>query len=270
MKTIYLLIAVLLFTQHSLDTVQDTTARAPSAARASRALVDSVKIKLDILKKDAEILKATSKSVKDTVDAIAKKAMAKPSCIGQSFQPNDWGFWQWALVFLPVFIFIIVIGILVFAGLKDFDIAEALKENELTKVTIPNPFYTGQQAATGQTDVPLTLEITANVKYIPAVPANLALIPPILASDARYEINDADKIYRPSISRYIALISSLLIIIIAVCLSSFFIYHYLRTGCPPELGALTTVLIALGISIVPYAANKVSTAVAGKSSENTN
>lgn len=68
--------------------------------------------------------------------------------------------------------------------------------------------------------------------------------------------------YRPSISRYIAFITSMVIIILVVCMSSFFIYHYMRTGCPPEFGALTVMLIALGLGVTPYITNKISTAVA--------
>lgn len=75
-------------------------------------------------------------------------------------------------------------------------------------------------------------------------------------SGAAYSINT----YRPSISRYIAFISSLVIILIAVCMSSFFIYHYIRTGCPPEFGALTGMLIVLGLGVTPYITNKISTA----------
>jgi hypothetical protein len=66
--------------------------------------------------------------------------------------------------------------------------------------------------------------------------------------------------YRPSISRYIAFITSMVTIILVVCMSSFFIYHYIRTGCPPEFGALTVVLIALGLGVTPYITNKITTA----------
>ncbi len=57
--------------------------------------------------------------------------------------------------------------------------------------------------------------------------------------------------YRPSISRYIALITSIITIILVVCMSSFFIYQYIRTGCPPDFSALTPVLIALGLGVTP-------------------
>lgn len=257
MKTIYFLIAILLFSQHLLYAAPDTPVVAPAPV-ANPAPVDAVNIKLDSLIKYTEILKASNTAIKSTVDSIAKTKTA--NCVYTLKDHLNCG--EWLLVFTPVFVFILFIGLLFFKGLADFDLTEALKENELTKVTVPNPHYTGAPTSAGQTDVPLTMEVTANVSFTPIIGS-----PPSGPLRAEYTINDdSARSYRPSISRYIAFISSLLIIVIAVCLSSFFIYHYIKTGCPPELGALTTVLVALGIGIVPYAANKVSAAVAGKPS----
>jgi hypothetical protein len=93
------------------------------------------------------------------------------------------------------------------------------------------------------------------------------------AEDARNDVDNYKKgpnyspaIYRPSISRYIALITSLVTIILVVCMSSFFIYHYIRTGCPPEFGALTAVIIALGLGVTPYITNKITTAASAGNS----
>lgn len=72
--------------------------------------------------------------------------------------------------------------------------------------------------------------------------------------------------YRASISRYIAFITSMVTILLVVCMSSFFIYHYMKTSCPPDFGALTTVLIALGLGVTPYLVNRVSAASAANKS----
>ena len=173
---------------------------------------------------------------------------------------NELGIWHWLLVFLPAIIFISIVGILFSKGLKDFNFSEALKENELTKITIQNPLYQNSTDPEKVKEIPPTIEITANVTVV--TPAN-----PVSNTEKEYKINEQSAAYRASISRYIALISSLMIIIIAVSLSSFFIYHYIRTSCPPVLEGLSAVLIALGVGIVPYAANKVSSALAANKSE---
>lgn len=69
---------------------------------------------------------------------------------------------------------------------------------------------------------------------------------------------------RASSSRFIALVTSLLTLIIAVCLCSFFIYFYIATGTPPDISKFSSVLLALGIGVLPYAFNKVATAITNK------
>ena len=69
---------------------------------------------------------------------------------------------------------------------------------------------------------------------------------------------------RASSSRFIALVTSLLTLIIAVCLCSFFIYFYIATGTPPDISKFSSVLLALGIGVVPYAFNKVAAAISNK------
>jgi hypothetical protein len=56
-------------------------------------------------------------------------------------------------------------------------------------------------------------------------------------------------------------------LIIALCMACFFIYYYIRTGCAPDLSPLSMILLALGLGVVPYAFNKVSTAIASKKQE---
>lgn len=73
---------------------------------------------------------------------------------------------------------------------------------------------------------------------------------------------------RASSSRFIALITSLLTLIIALCLCSFFIYFYIATGNAPDISKFSSVLLALGIGVVPYAFNKVATAITNKPTTN--
>ena len=138
-------------------------------------------------------------------------------------------------------------GIVIYIS-RGFVLKDALTENEPPKKTILNTQYT-----------------SAAIQNNSSIPNLSALFPTTI------EVTDTDNedksvSPRPSISRYIALITSMITIIVVVCMSSFFIYHYIKTGCPPNFGALTTALIALGVGVTPYITNKISTAaVANKS-----
>ncbi|MDB5120276.1 MAG: hypothetical protein JWN56_1494 [Sphingobacteriales bacterium] len=259
MKQILIVILLFLFTEnHVYGVVKESTDDS-----------SSTELKLKAQKAEAERKKAEQekKKLPDTTNStsFAKEPILKcnecKSCI-----PNPTGSVGKAeflgLVLLPIYIFVILIIVVIVAS-KGFKLAEALKENEISKITIPNPKYTGAPVVAGTAEIPPTIEITSNLTFIPAVAPTATS----LGSESRYELDQTNLSYRPSISRYIAFVSSLLIIVIAVCVFSFFIYHYIKTGCPPELTSLSTVLIALGVGMVPYAANKVSTAVSSSNNQ---
>lgn len=64
-----------------------------------------------------------------------------------------------------------------------------------------------------------------------------------------------------SSSRLIALLTSLCVMSITVCLVCFYMYWYLKDGVnPPKLDGITSVLLTLGLGIVPYGMNKISEA----------
>jgi hypothetical protein len=65
-----------------------------------------------------------------------------------------------------------------------------------------------------------------------------------------------------SVSRFIAFLTGLVALTIGVCLTTFFIYNYFGTsGKTADLSNLTTVIWGLGIGVIPYGANKVSSAL---------
>lgn len=205
-----------------------------------------------------------AKIVKDSV--ITTTSVTKDEC---DCMPADTSHWkvQWWLIFTPILLFVIVFAAFLLR-LKSFNFKDALTENEMPKYTILNPKYESDikdmlnSVASATNDkniinlndiVPPTLDVTILPIMPPATPPEAGNLSPLPNNN-----------YRPSISRYIAFFSGLLTIIIAVCMASFFMYHYMSTGCPPDLSALSTVLIALGIGVAPYAVNKISAAIANK------
>lgn len=149
-------------------------------------------------------------------------------------------FTQWILIFSPIWMFIIALFV-IRKKLKGFSLKEALTESELPKKTIPNPEYTADK-------------INLLAAHDLAIGVMSTLIPPTI------EVTASDE-YPKSSSRYIAFITSVLTWIIVLCLACFFIYQYMKTGNAPQLGGLSSVMLALGIGVVPYAFNKMSEAV---------
>lgn len=125
--------------------------------------------------------------------------------------------------FSPLILFLIIFTF-VFTRLKkeDYKISDSLKENETIKVSMPNP-------------------LSVN-------PAPGEAPPPFI-----------DKNIQPkSSSRLIAFITGLTTLGIASSLCCFWLYTYIKCGFAPKLDDITNVLLTLGLGVVPYAFNKIS------------
>lgn len=174
-------------------------------------------------------------------------------------------FGGWTLTFLPALLFVgLLIWLLNSKGLKDFSLKEALSENAYPTILVDNPQYNSTNlanavlAAKENLDdlLPPTIEKTYLISKVTGVPPNAV---------TRFEPPPPN----PSISRYIAFITSILTLVVALGVACFYIYHYVRTGCPPELTGISTLLIALGIGVMPYVVNKIAGAIS-KSNDDSN
>ena len=61
-----------------------------------------------------------------------------------------------------------------------------------------------------------------------------------------------------SASRLVLFLSGITAILIAVCITTYYLYYSLCCGKAPELDGLISVLLTLGIGVIPYAVNKVT------------
>ncbi|MEP7142032.1 MAG: hypothetical protein ABI707_04135 [Ferruginibacter sp.] len=195
---------------------------------------DSIKIVAhdSMIKSLGKKLDSLRVSVKASKDSTSIKNC---NCVPNNNKELNFG--EWLLILSPLVAFLIIF---IFIGRipKDFRLNEALTENDQDKMTSLNPQYT-----------------VANLKALENVPNLTTLIP------ATLEMSSTNPTFRPSISRYIAYIASIMTLMVALSMSCFFIYNYVSTGCPPDLSALSTILIALGIGVAPYAFNKVAGAI---------
>ena len=206
-----------------------------------------------------------TKDVKDSLGTVQKKIdtiynktnEATKACNCYDHPLNGKG--DWFLILLPVIVFISLFIVSLMFGLSKFNIADALTESEYTKSVVINPMYTADNikalststaANTLDSIIPPTLEVSQIPQDTSSPP--VPEIPPKAL---------------PSMSRYIVFLTSIMTLIIALCMACFFIYYYIRTGCAPDLSPLSMILLALGVGVVPYAFNKVSTAIASKKQE---
>jgi alkylhydroperoxidase/carboxymuconolactone decarboxylase family protein YurZ len=91
-----------------------------------------------------------------------------------------------------------------------------------------------------------------------------SLFPPTIEVTTDKNGDDSRTSFRPSASRLLAFFSGLLLMLVGLVCSCFYIYFYLVSGVAPDLSKLTGVFIALGIGMAPYAINKVANATTGK------
>ncbi len=61
-----------------------------------------------------------------------------------------------------------------------------------------------------------------------------------------------------SASRLVLFLSGITAILISVCITTYYLYYYLCCGQPPDLDGLISVMMTLGIGVIPYAVNRVT------------
>lgn len=236
MKKIFLAIGMIMLVnfvvaQASLDTV---------LKRADTILKNAA-----IVNKKVDSLAVNANRIKDSINKLIGLPASPADCQKCNMDGIVKGFPEWVLVFLPAVIFIVLFIIILAKGLNKFDLQGALAENDYTNITVPNKEYTAANLST--------------LGAISPSPDIASILPPTI--EVSNTVAGSASNFRPSISRYIAFVTSILTLIVALCMSCFFIYHYIRTGCAPDLSALSIILIALGLGVAPYAFNKVSTAI---------
>ena len=144
------------------------------------------------------------------------------------------------LAYLPVILFVLVLIIIFWKLNKEsYKIGDALKENTTIEISEDNPALAEKPkpATTGANDVSPqpTDTTTATTPFVPKT------------------------IQPKSSSRLIAFISGLVSVGIATSLCSFWMYTYFNGDKNVDLSHLTNVLLSLGIGVIPYAVNKIST-----------
>jgi hypothetical protein len=133
---------------------------------------------------------------------------------------------QKVLVLLPVglalLFFLVVYRVLKRAGYK---LADALSENDTVITTVAAPANAQNPLAQAANDTPQT-------QSTQTAPGNR------------------------SASRLVLFLSGITAIIIAVCITTYYLYYYLYCGQAPDLDGLISIILTLGIGVIPYAVNK--------------
>ncbi|WP_333600269.1 hypothetical protein [Flavobacterium sp.] len=149
--------------------------------------------------------------------------------------------------FAPLFLYVVLLIVIFWKlQLEKYKIGDSLRENQTIDVSIDNPAYTPPPAN------PVPPVQNGGAPIPPAVPP----LPP--ANPATPFVGKT--IQPQSMSRLLAFISGIMTLGLASSFSSFWLYRYFECGIGTDLSQITNVLLALGLGLLPYAVNKISTA----------
>ncbi len=186
-------------------------------------------------------MRTLNQTIMKTKPSFIVMLLISISSFGQTNQnPRTISSLEQFLAYLPVILFAFILIILFWKLNKEsYKIGDALKENTTIEVSEDNPALAEKPkpASTGENDTT-------------PKPAQLATPPPFVPKT----------IQPKSTSRLIAFISGLVSVGIAASLCSFLMYNYFNGDKNVDLSQLTNVLLSLGIGVIPYAVNKISTA----------
>lgn len=206
LKPQLLTVCILFFCLHLVNAQQ---IRTPDTGNTSLNIPDSIKK-----------LPARVGNIEKKIDTLQKKiATPKEACaVGCK---GIAGSGEWILVLMPIVLFLLIGGILIYLILKGkFDLSEALSTNT-TDTTIQE-----QQKSTERGLEPLNRTSNTKTKSV------------------------------GSTSRLIAFLTGVTAIIIAICLLSYYAYFTIaECSGTPKFEDMWKILMGLGIGVVPYGVN---------------
>lgn len=195
---------------------------------------------LDTLTKKVDKLSIAVSKISQATDTLAnekQEAKCTPFC---GSRDGKFTRVEVILCFLPSVLFLIVLWFLS-RRLVGFELKDALKENNPILKTQLNPLFTQENFNA----------LAAN----PSLAAN-----PNMAMALKPTIDVSDNTVNSS-SRFLALLTTVVALLLAVCFVTYYIYSYFRSGVALDFTKLTDIVLSLGIGVVPYAFNKISSAL---------
>ena len=155
------------------------------------------------------------------------------------------------IIFLPATIFLIVFWV-IFRKLRTDGVT--LKDLLLDKDMI----VAIKKEETKQKE---SYNATASALLAKGIPAESAKAALLNEEDPTPTPSPTTPQEQQSVSRLLAFISGLVSVGLACCITTFYIWGYVKDGKVPDLNSLVNILLALGMGVVPYAVNKLSGAL---------
>ena len=176
-----------------------------------------------------------------------------PTC-----NPKDINGAMLVIAFAPLVLFLLtVIFFFLKLGKEGYKLGDALKENSTIDVSVNNPAEEPKAAAPVQDGAQ---QLPKNDENPEQAAQGAGVAPNNVTTPVKPTVPFVGKTIQPkSTSRILAFLSGLVSLGIACCLTSFWLYRFFECNEAPELKDLTNVLLSLGIGIIPYAVNKIST-----------
>lgn len=154
------------------------------------------------------------------------------------------------IIFSPLWIFLTTI-IVVFVRIGKFTLKDIISETQYPIKIEPNTLYD-----------------QGKIKELLSVKSDNSGLAASLSKIYPPTIQTTQTSTKISVSRLIALITSMLSILVVLLVCCLYIECYIHTKPFPDLSGLVGVFVSLGLGVVPYSFNKVSTAIASKKAGN--
>lgn len=152
------------------------------------------------------------------------------------------------IIFSPLILFLIIL-IVVFSFIGKIPLKQAVMETSYPIAIEKNSLYN-----------------TNNIESLMNIKRDNNAIATSISKIYPPTVQKAEEVNKVSISRLMALVTGILTIIFVLLVCCLFIYCFLKGKTMPDLDKLVAIFVSLGIGVVPYSFNKVSTALGNKKS----
>lgn len=150
------------------------------------------------------------------------------------------------IVFLPFILFVLMLLILYINLRGKFNLSDALTETNPGSQIVKNDQYNIQNIK----------DVITQLEEKDLLASQIPVILPSILPPTK-QISSSEKC--KSSSRYLALITALTGLIIAICMVTFYMYSFIKNPAHPvDFSGMAAVLVSLIVGIAPYSFNKLS------------
>lgn len=213
--------------------------------------------RVGLLETAVTTIQTTVKEINAKLPATQSSTASVSNATSVPKEPKDLTTFQQLYVGMPIIAFLIVfITFIVWLKKDGFKLGDALKGDLPIQVEQANtaiPDAVAAAAAAPAVAVPAAGAVVGGV-----APVTQVVLPSNIPSTVTVSQTDAQNnpVLPKSSSRFIALFTGMVAIIMSLCLLSYYVYFAIRGTNAPSFDKIFDAVLALGIGVIPYAVNK--------------